>query len=301
MKQNVGLHTTRNISRERALARHGQPGEKCLHYVRRLIEFRFPGSDPDWPMLNASDIVSFLSGQARHGQSAVKTGASAIRSLLRFLVLEGILRPGLEAAVPPQPRWRLSGLPRFLTVEQVEHVLNVCRESPSNSVRNIAVLLLLARLGLRGDEVAHLQFRGRELARRSDPDPIPEISLESGNCTASCRSGCRARESTCANRRPSSTSRVRYSCTATAPFSPLRNTGVGYIARRLLNTAGISITRPGAHVFSPFSGDANDSSRRCSAGSGGGAPVTWISETTALYAKLDLSTPCGRCTALARR
>src|SRR5919108_4533047 len=45
---------------------------KCLHYVRRFIEFRFPDIDPDWSVLDASDIVSFLSGQARCGKSAIK-------------------------------------------------------------------------------------------------------------------------------------------------------------------------------------------------------------------------------------
>jgi integrase/recombinase XerD len=259
---------------------------KCLLYVRRLIEFRFPDSDPDWSMLNASDIVSFLSGQARHGESAVKTGASAVRSLLRFLVLEGILRPGLEAAVPPQPRWRLSGLPRFLTVEQVERVLTVCRESPSNSVRNIAVLLLLARLGLRGDEVAHLQFEDvnwrdgliRIRSRKSLRERQLPLPAEVGTAVAKY-----LRES-----RPSSTSRSIF-LHCHAPFSQLRNTGVGCIARRLLNAAGISITRPGAHVFRHSA--ATHMIRR-------GATLPEVAEvlghldleTTALYAKLDLDT-----------
>lgn len=154
---------------ERWLARYGDhldqrqgaawsTRRKCLHYVRRLIEFRFPGANPDWSTLDASDIVNFLAGQACHGKGAVKTAASAVRSLLRFLVLEGVVRPGLEAAVPPVPRWRLSGLPRYLTTEQVDQVLKVCRQSFKSRGRNTAVLLLLARLGLRADEVAGLQI-----------------------------------------------------------------------------------------------------------------------------------------------
>jgi len=114
---------------------------KCLHYVHRLIEFRFPGVDPDWSALDASDIVNFLAGQARHGKGAVKTAASAVRSLLRFLVLEGTVQSGLEATVPPLPRWRLSGLPRYLTAEQVDHVLKACRQSCKSPDRNTAVLL----------------------------------------------------------------------------------------------------------------------------------------------------------------
>jgi site-specific recombinase XerD len=257
-----------------------------LHYVRRLIEFRFPDSDLDWTLLNASDIVSFLSGQARHGKSAARTGASAIRSLLRFLVLEGILRPGLEAAVPPLPRWRLSGLPRYLTAEQVEHVLSVCHQSSSNPTRNMAVLLLLARLGLRGDEVARLQFDDvnwqegvvRIRSRKSLSERQLPLFAEVGIALAKY-----LRES-----RPSSTSRSIF-LHCQAPFNPLRNTGIGYIARSSLKAAGIAVARPGAHVFRHSA--ATQMIRR-------GATFPQVAEvlghvdleTTALYAKLDLAT-----------
>ena len=259
---------------------------KCLHYVRRLIEFRFPGADPNWPALGASDIVNFLVGQAHHGKGAAKTAASAVRSLLRFLVLEGVLRPGLEAAVPPLPRWRLSALPRYLTAEQVEHVLEVCRQSPESPSRNIAVLLLLARLGLRADEVAGLHFDDvnwregviRIRSRKSLRERQLPLSAEVGFALAEY-----LRES-----RPTSTSRSIF-LNCHAPFHPLRNTGVGHIARRALKLADIAIPRPGAQVFRHTAA----TQMICH-----GATFPQVAEvlghldleTTAIYAKLDLAT-----------
>lgn len=259
---------------------------KCLHYVRRLVEFRFPDADPDWSVLSASDIVSFLARQACYGKSAVKTAASAVRSLLRFLILEDVLQPGLEAAVPPLPRWRLSGLPRYLTAEQIEQVLSVCRQSPRNQGRNIAVLLLLSRLGLRGDEVARLQLddvNWREgviliRSRKSLRDRQLPLSAEVGSAVADY-----LRQS-----RPTSTNRSIF-LHCHAPFHALRNTGVGHIARSALRAAGIDIARPGAHVFRHSAGTRMI--RR-------GATFSQVAEvlghmdleTTALYAKLDLAT-----------
>jgi len=282
---------------ERWLARYGDhldqrqgaawsTRRKCLHYVRRLIEFRFPGADPDWSMFDASDIVNFLAGQACHGKGAVKTAASAVRSLLRFLVLEGVVRPGLEAAVPPVPRWRLSGLPRYLTTEQVDQVLHVCRQSFKSRGRNTAVLLLLARLGLRADEVAGLQIddvdwrEGVILIRshKSRRERQLPLSTEVGLALAEY-----LRES-----RPASPSRLIF-LHGHAPFRPLRNPGVGGIARRALQLAGILVPRPGAHVF------RHTLATRMIRG---GATFPQVAEvlghldleTTALYAKLDLVT-----------
>jgi len=264
----------------------GSTRRKCLHYVGRLIEFRFPGADPDWSALDASDIVNFLEGQAWHGKGAVKTAASAVRSFLRFLVLEGAVRPGLEAAVPPLPRWRLSGLPPCLTTEQVDQVLKVGRQSSKSPIRNTAVLLLLARLGLRADEVAGLQFSDVDWregviqirSQKSRHERQLPLSAEVGLALAEY-----LRES-----RPASPSRSIF-LHGHAPFRPLRNTGVGGIARRALKLAGIVVPRPGAHVFR----HTVATQMICR-----GVTFPQVAEvlghldleTTALYAKLDLAT-----------
>ena len=72
--------------------------------------------------------------------------------MLRFLISEGQVPRGLEAAVPMPRQWALASLPRHLNKEQVSQVLTVCQETKPNELRNAAVLLLLARLGLRADD-----------------------------------------------------------------------------------------------------------------------------------------------------
>src|SRR5437870_3299202 len=76
--------------------------------------------------------------------------------MLRFLIAEGQVVPGLEAAVPMPRQWALASLPAHLDKDQVSQVLTVCRTTPPNALRNTAVVLLLARLGLRAGEVASL-------------------------------------------------------------------------------------------------------------------------------------------------
>jgi integrase/recombinase XerD len=76
--------------------------------------------------------------------------------MLRFLISEGQVPRGLEAAVPMPRQWALASLPHHLNKEEVSQVLAVCQETKPNELRNAAVLLLLARLGLRAGEVASL-------------------------------------------------------------------------------------------------------------------------------------------------
>jgi site-specific recombinase XerD len=74
------------------------------------------------------------------------------------LVFRGEVHPGLEAAAPAPPQWRHASLPSRLTPEDVECVLAVYQDGPASSLRNHAMLLLLARLGLRGQDVISLRL-----------------------------------------------------------------------------------------------------------------------------------------------
>jgi integrase/recombinase XerD len=78
---------------------------------------------------------------------------TAIRSLLRFLTFEGHIRAGLEGAVPPLRGSRHASIPRHLSSEQLDFVLTLCPSDNALDKRNRAMLLLLARLGLRAGEV----------------------------------------------------------------------------------------------------------------------------------------------------
>ena len=108
---------------------------------------------------------------------------TALRSLLGFLHVEGLIAESLIGAVPSAASWRLSGLPRFLEDDQAQALLDSCDPQTVTGRRDLAILTLLLRLGLRAGEVAGLSledvdWRAGELVvvgkgRRSERLPLP--------------------------------------------------------------------------------------------------------------------------------
>ena len=84
--------------------------------------------------------------------------ATALRSFLRFLFLRGETETDLACAIPRVRRWRLSSVPRYLPARDVERLLRACDCSSATGRRDYAILLLLARLGLRASEVLALEL-----------------------------------------------------------------------------------------------------------------------------------------------
>ena len=100
-------------------------------------------------------VVEYCRG--RNTESA-KAMVTALRSLLRFLHVTGRAPGPLVGAVPAVANWRLAGLPRRLSAGQVEALIGGCDTDTAVGVRDRALLVLLARLGLRTAEVAALQL-----------------------------------------------------------------------------------------------------------------------------------------------
>lgn len=106
-----------------------------------------------------------------------------LRSLLRFLYLQAIIATPLGQGVPPVPGWKDAGVPRRLALTQVQALLDSCDRARAAGKRDFAILLLLARMGLRAAEVAGLElddfdWRAGELvvhgkAGRRDRMPFP--------------------------------------------------------------------------------------------------------------------------------
>ncbi|WP_247877678.1 tyrosine-type recombinase/integrase [Brucella pituitosa] len=94
----------------------------------------------------------------RTGPADLRTLTSALRSYLRYLAGAGLCRPNLDHAIPPVLQWRLSSLPRYLAAADVERVIASCDRLAKGRLRDRAVLLLLARLGLRAGDVAGLRL-----------------------------------------------------------------------------------------------------------------------------------------------
>jgi integrase/recombinase XerD len=83
---------------------------------------------------------------------------TALRSLLGFLHVDGAIDRSLISAVPTVPGRRLTGLPKGLSRDQVQRLLASCDTCARSGYRDLAILKILVRLGLRAGEVANLQL-----------------------------------------------------------------------------------------------------------------------------------------------
>jgi integrase/recombinase XerD len=110
----------------------------------------------DLGQLTAAEARAFVLDQARKQPRSAKRIVTALRSLLRFLHVDGILAVPLAGAVPSPAGHALAGLPRALEPGQVEAMLSSCDPATATGRRDRAVLLLLSRMGLRAGEVAGL-------------------------------------------------------------------------------------------------------------------------------------------------
>ena len=128
-----------------------------LPVVHAFLTESFGGRAVALETLGARDVNRFI---VRHSQgfarSHAKRLATALRSFLRHLHQRGDIAADLAGAIPPITNWRLSELPKSLSPEKVESVLASCDRSTATGRRDHAVLLVLARLGLRAGEVAAL-------------------------------------------------------------------------------------------------------------------------------------------------
>jgi site-specific recombinase XerD len=83
---------------------------------------------------------------------------TALRSLLRFLHVDGVIGAGLADAVPAVAGRKLAGLPKALAADQVAAMLATCDRGTAVGRRDLAVLTVLSRLGLRAGEAAALRL-----------------------------------------------------------------------------------------------------------------------------------------------
>jgi integrase len=129
--------------------------------------------------------------ESRCSVGAAKGRVAELRSLLRYLFMAGLTQLPLAAAVPPVAGWHDTGLPTSLSASDVQALLDNCDRSTPTGVRDFAIVMLLARLGLRSVEVARLEltdvdWRSGEVAirgkaRRRDRLPLP---VEAGEAIA---------------------------------------------------------------------------------------------------------------------
>jgi site-specific recombinase XerD len=108
----------------------------------------------DAPTVHAFVLTHIRGRSSEYGRLL----GSALRSFLRFLYARERTPTDLSFAVPAARRWRQATVPAFLSPEQVERVLSATDRSIPCGRRDYAILLLLARLGLRASEVAGMEL-----------------------------------------------------------------------------------------------------------------------------------------------
>jgi integrase len=228
-------------------------------------------------------VVAFLLHESgRVSVGATKGRVAELRSLLRFLHLKGLTPTNLASAVPPVAGWHDTGIPIGLTATDVQRLLDCCDRADAGGKRDFAILMIVARLGLRSAEVARLElddidWRGGEIvvrgkARRRDRLPLP---ADVGQALAAY-----VRDA-----RPATSTR-RVFLALKAPMRAIRPDLVSDVTRRACRRAGLPSV--GAHRLRHTL--ATEMMRR-------GAKLVEVSQvlrhrdlaTTAIYAKVDLN------------
>ena len=125
--------------------------------AHRFLEAKFGTGKVSLSKLHLADVTEFVVGDSSTSSPRrAQLTATALRSFLGFLTQQGKVPASLAASVPTVANWRLAELPQFLQPTEVEKLLRSCNQKTPTGRRDYALLLLLARLGLRAGEVVHL-------------------------------------------------------------------------------------------------------------------------------------------------
>jgi integrase/recombinase XerD len=221
-----------------------------IHYVpfvRDFLHHCFGDGKVTLSRLRAADVVSFVQLRARrlHLRHA-KLMTTALRSFLRYVRYRGDIAPDLAAAVPAVANWSMQSIPRAISAEQTRQLLASVNRQTAVGRRDYAILLLLARLGLRAGEVAFLElddidWRSGQLSVRGKGGQRNELPLPAdvGKAIAAYLQ----------HGRPRSNSR-RVFLRVKAPITGFRRSnGVITLVRHSLQRAGIDAPTMGAHQF----------------------------------------------------
>jgi integrase/recombinase XerD len=192
--------------------------------------------------LDAQQVISFMLGYCRdRNTESAKAMVTAVRALLRFVHVAGYVPVSLAAAVPSVAGWRLASLPRGLDAVVVQRLLDSCNQDTIVGRRDYAILTMLARLGMRGAEIADLElgdlnWRGGEVTIRGKANRIDRLPLpvDVGEALASYLTAGRPR-----------CDAATVFCTLRAPYRRLSSAAVRAIMGRACQRAGLD--RVGAH------------------------------------------------------
>jgi len=258
-------------------------------FAHQFLRERFARGSVMLSTLSASDVTEFVRRHA-HERSArsAQHMVGSLRAFLRYLRYQGAITADLAACVPRVANWSHSALPRFLQPGQVQQVLDHCDRRSAVGLRNYAILLLLARLGLRACEIVamalddidweagHLMVRGKGGQRAQMPLPAEvgraiAVYLRKGRPICACR---------------------RLFIREHAPRVGFANSAaVSTLVQRALAGAGVTSPHTGAHVFR-HSLATKMLRQGASLGEIGQLLRHAHPDTTQIYAKVDVNARC---------
>jgi len=173
------LRTERGLA-PKSIVRH-------LPVIRRFLHEVCPAGDDDLGKIGQEDVISYIE---RHAQDwSPRTGKAmcwSLRAFLRYLHHRGLNQRALAGCVPSMRRWKLATLPTYLPAAEVQKALDGCDRATVIGRRDYAILMMLAKLGLRANEVATLTLddidwragemlvraKGRQRARMPIPPDV---------------------------------------------------------------------------------------------------------------------------------
>ncbi|MGA9981709.1 MAG: site-specific integrase [Candidatus Sulfotelmatobacter sp.] len=199
-------------------------------------------------MYDARNLRQFvLEKSQQSGWASARKSICAIRMFLRFLISQGKCPASLYASVPSFVHWRLSALPRYLQPDQVEKIIATADPKAPLGSRNRAILLLLARLGLRAGDIVRLRFSDVDwkegmirVSGKGRRETVLPLSQEVGDALAAYIK----------DHRPQADTDAMFvrSCAPYRAFSG--STSISIIVARAMRRAGINCPKPGAaHVL----------------------------------------------------
>ena len=218
-----------------------------VRFIHKFLTHRYGKGRVTLSRLSAADVQRFVQRQVPSvSRKRAKTLTTALRSFLQYARYRGYIDKDLATVVPCVANWSMSSIPRAIPPETVRRLLTSIDRHTAGGRRDYAILLLLARLGLRAGEVAFLELddfdwvsgelsvQGKGGYRKTLP-----LSVEVGKAVVDyLRHG-----------RPSSTSR-RLFLRRQAPIRGFRSSvAVASVVRSALARAGIQAPTTGAHQF----------------------------------------------------
>jgi site-specific recombinase XerD len=209
--------------------------------ARRFLAERFSSDAEPAVGISGAAVTTFLAAEcARVKSRSAGCCASRLRSLLRYLGVRGLADPGLASCVPAVASWRDAGIPSVASQPEIERLLAAGDRSSLAGARDLAILMLLARLALRAIEVSRLEladlhWRVGEIeidgkAHQRDRLPLPSDVGEALVGYLKVRGRHRHR---------------RVFLTVHAPIRPLEASGVRTVVRNACRRAGVD--RVAAH------------------------------------------------------